>query len=70
MRRPVIKDMDEFKKLCTPVVAYLRKNCDPYIEVYISMDNIKVTSDESGIPIFTNGKQCEGKVYKRGYIDM
>lgn len=50
MKRPVITDADKFKKLCEPIIKYLRKNCNPYIEVRISMDEIKVTSVECGIP--------------------
>lgn len=49
MKGPVITDTDRFKKLCEPIVEYLRKNCNPYIEVHISMDEIKVTSVECGI---------------------
>lgn len=50
MQRPVILDMDEFERLCMPVVKYLKDNCDPYTEVHISSDLIRVTSDECRIP--------------------
>ena len=51
MERPIIKNRDELKKICQPIVDYLQKNCNPYIEVHISMDEIRVTSVECGIPI-------------------
>ena len=51
MERPIIKNQDELKKTCQPIVDYLQKNCDPYIEVHISMDEIRVTSVECGIPL-------------------
>lgn len=51
MERPIIDNTDEFKRMCLPIISYLEKYCDPYTEVHISMDEIKVTSTECGIPV-------------------
>lgn len=51
MNRPIIKDKEELKQLCDPIVEYLRKNCDPYTEVHITDCKIRVTSVECGIPV-------------------
>lgn len=51
MNRPIIKDTEELKQLCKPVVEYLRKNHDPYTEVHITDSEIKVTTVECGIPL-------------------
>lgn len=50
MERPVIKNMTELKAMCKPLMEYLQKNCDPYVEIHISTDDIKVTSTECFIP--------------------
>lgn len=55
MNRPIIKDTEELKRLCNPVVEYLRKNCDPYTEVHITDSEIKVISVESGIALNDTG---------------
>lgn len=55
MNRPMIKDTEKLKQLCSPVVEYLRKNCDPYTEVHITDSEIKVTAVECGIPVEENG---------------
>lgn len=55
MNRPIIKDTEELKQLCNPVVEYLRKNHDPYTEVHITDSEIKVTTVECGIPLIENG---------------
>lgn len=44
---------DELKEMCQPIISYLEKHCDPYTEVHISMDGIKVTSVQCGIPVRT-----------------
>ncbi len=51
MERPIIDNTDEFKRMCLPIISYLEKYCDPYTEVHISMDEIKVTSTECGISV-------------------
>lgn len=52
MKKPLISDSDveQLKVMCQPVISYLEKYCDPYTEVHISMDGIKVTSVQCGIP--------------------
>lgn len=55
MNRPIIKDTEELKQFCNPVVEYLRKNHDPYTEVHITDSEIKVTTVECGIPLIENG---------------
>lgn len=56
MKRPLISNSDvkRFEEMCQPIISYLRKHCDPYTEVHISMDEIKVTSVECGIPVKKN----------------
>lgn len=51
MNRPIIKDTEELKHLCKPLVEYLRKNCDPYTEVHITDSEIKVATVDCGIPL-------------------
>ena len=46
-----LREADEFRTMCRPIISYLEKYCDPYTEVHISMDEIKVTSIECGIPV-------------------
>lgn len=53
MERPLINDTDEFKNICQPIISYLKNIGNPYVEVHISMDEIKVTSVECGIPAKT-----------------
>lgn len=50
MKRQIISDIDGFREMCRPILLYLEKHCDPYTEVHISMNEIKVTSVECGIP--------------------
>lgn len=47
------KDMKVLKEACEKVVALLRhdKNYNPHMTVIIKSDEIKVVSDEIGIPL-------------------
>ncbi len=51
MKKPVVLDMEKFADMCKPIVKYLEDNGTPYTEVHISMDEIKVTTVECGIPL-------------------
>lgn len=53
MKRPIISDMemDKLAEMCKPIVDYLQENYDPYVEVHISVDEIKVTSVECSIHV-------------------
>lgn len=53
MQSPLANSAEELKELCQPVITYLEKYCDPYTEVHISMDGIKVTSVQCGVPART-----------------
>ena len=50
MERPVIKNMTELKDMCLPIMEYLKEFCDPYVEVHIGSEDIRVTSTECFIP--------------------
>lgn len=50
MKRPFISHADELREMCQPIISYLEKHGDPYSEVHISMDGIKITSVQCGIP--------------------
>lgn len=54
MERPFISDREAVREMCKPVISYLRKNCDPYTEVHITMDEIKITTVGCGIPVKEN----------------
>ena len=43
------KELEKLKELCTPVMKYLRSNSDPYTEICISEDGIKVKQIIVGI---------------------
>ncbi len=51
MEKPIIANIDEFAEMCKPIIEQLEKLGNPYIEVHISMNQIKVTSVEVGIPL-------------------
>lgn len=51
IREPVFIDDQRFIEMCMPIVEYLKKNGNMYTEVHISIDEIKVTSVECGIPL-------------------
>ncbi|WP_162832177.1 hypothetical protein [Clostridium hydrogeniformans] len=46
-----LKEINELKNLCTPIVEYLKENYDPYCKVIISDNEIKLVSTKIGIPI-------------------
>lgn len=52
-KRLVVKDgrIPQFIEMCMPIVEYLKENGDIYTEVHISIDEIKITSVECGIPL-------------------
>lgn len=50
-----IKDMEELKQLCNPVIEYLKENCDSCTEVHITDSEIKVISIKYGIPLNDTG---------------
>lgn len=55
MNIPFISDIDRFREICQPILSYLKKYGDPYTEVHISMNEIKVTSVKCGIPVEKTG---------------
>lgn len=44
-------EMKMLKKLCMPVVDYLKNNCHPHCEVNITYDGIYLTETIAGIPV-------------------
>ncbi len=50
----MMKKMDEakmLKKLCQPIIDWLKKNHDPYTQVQVSIDSIEMVQKIMGIPI-------------------
>lgn len=46
--------MEELEKLVKPICEWIEKNGNPYMQIVISLDNVRVTEDVSGIPIDRN----------------
>ena len=44
------QERDRLEELCKPIVEYLLENKDPYTEVVVTMDFIKIKRDELSIP--------------------
>ena len=42
--------MDEFLKICEPVMQYMDEHYDPYTKVVIDMDGVKVLNTELSVP--------------------
>lgn len=40
----------KLEELCKPVIEYLTENCDPYVEITITSEHIKVRRDIMSIP--------------------
>lgn len=51
-------DIEHISNLCQPLVEYLKLNGTPYTEIHISMNEVKITSVELGIPC-NKGSQSE-----------
>lgn len=45
-----MKELEEIKKLCKPIVEYLEKKQDPYTEIVISMDFVKMKKEVLSVP--------------------
>ena len=43
--------VEELQKLCEPLIEYIKKNYHPYTEIAVSMDFIKIRSENLSIPI-------------------
>lgn len=43
--------MQEFKSLCLPVAAFMKKNCSPHDAVIITDEQIRLVSEEIGCPV-------------------
>lgn len=58
MERPILtyEQMEEFKKLCTPVAKFLKKNCCLMQTAVITVFDCKIVSDELGMPIVYGDK--------------
>ena len=50
MNKSTIQEINKFSELCKPIIEHLKENGNPYIEIHISLDKIKVVSVECGIP--------------------
>lgn len=42
--------VEELQKLCEPLIEYIKKNYHPYTEIAVSMDFIKIRSENLSIP--------------------
>lgn len=45
------EEVEKLKELCAPVVEYLKQKGNPYYEVVVSQEHIKLSVAEIGIPI-------------------
>ncbi|MGG7058748.1 hypothetical protein ACQPUZ_10660 [Clostridium tertium] len=50
-----IEDMKKLEEMCKPIVEFLKENYGPYSTVVITDTHIKLTRDEFGIPVKSNG---------------
>ena len=48
--------IEEFKKVCLPVVEFLQKNCCPHDTVVIKYGQFKIVSDEISFPVTEFGE--------------
>ena len=53
------EERDRLEELCKPIVAYLLENKDPYTEVVVTMDFIKIKRDELSIPVLEQKKESD-----------
>lgn len=44
------ENQEKLEELCKPVIEYLTKNYDPYVEITITTEHIKVKRDIMSIP--------------------
>lgn len=44
-------ETEELKKICTPVIEYLKDNGNPYTKLIISVDSIELVVTGVGIPL-------------------
>ena len=45
---------EEFKKICEPVVTYIRNNYSPHETVIITDCHAKIVSDKIGVPFWSD----------------
>lgn len=45
------KKIADLEELCKPIIEYLKENSDPYAEVTITNEHIKVKRDIMSIPV-------------------
>ena len=45
------KKVADLEELCKPIIEYLKENPDPYVEITITSEYIKVKRDIMSIPI-------------------
>lgn len=51
------KKIADLEELCKPVIEYLKENSDPYVEITITSEHIKVKRDIMSIPVAAT--ECE-----------
>ena len=44
------KEFEDLKRICEPVVQYLRENYDPHTQIVVTYDSVKVMQEEIGVP--------------------
>lgn len=49
------KQRKELEELYKPLAEYLERNHDPYTEIHVSMDAVKLMVVHQGIPLNKNG---------------
>lgn len=50
-KRDPLKEIEELRAVCMPVVEYMKKNCTPHNTVVITSEQFKVVADEITFPV-------------------
>lgn len=54
-----MRRLEQLLKLCEPLVEYLRQEQNPYTEIVVSMDFVKMKKEELSIPVLHSNKVTE-----------
>lgn len=50
MRTTEEQDMKTIMEMCNPLIGYLKAQCDPYTEILVTQDGVKVKQTIMGMP--------------------
>lgn len=59
-----IDKLKEIEELCKPVADYLKRNYGPHCSIVISDNQIKLTRQGLGIPVYMKENKKETALYK------